>query len=1133
MSMRSNVRVQLVARTLRTLRRLLFPLVLVWLAAASSATAQEIVRIGIDTLDPPGIGCDFDAALFNVPEVDFVLETTIDSSIQPPVVLTTVLLDCDPGLNTFDSPTPLTPCTIGSGSGIGSSDAVECRLPVGLLGNPTRVRLSYATMSSGGSADRLITRDGTAGGVDIVVLLARDVPAPTLAPWAIGLAIVLLLVLSALQHRRGWNTAGSAMVVLLALATAGIAWATVSGTPQAIDDPADSVPPDPMAEIIAGFADPDNGDLCLRVDIEDLEIVLPTDTPSETPTETPTDTPSETPTETPTDTPSETPTETPTETPSETPTETPSETPSETPTETPTETPSETPTETPTETPSETPTVTPSFTPSHTPSFTPIPPPVAVGDAYGSTGNVGISVPAGGVLANDTLNGGTITAFDAASTQGGDVSVNTATGAFTYDPPAGFEGGNDTFTYTLMNGGGSSVGTVTITVADILWFIDNSQGAGDGRLNSPFNTLAAFEAVNGGGGAAHPAAGEPIFIYETGSGAYTGGVTLENTQALIGQGTSATLASITGITLPTHSNALPTTAGSQPVLTNAVGNAINLATDNLVRGLDIGATGDTGIDGTQVGTLFVSEVGISGTGGGVDLNSTTMAAINVTLDSLSTSSANVEGIHLDGVSGSFSITATNGTISNPAGSRAIDIDGNPSVALNVTLESVSASGAFSNGIVLTDTTGSFTITGGGTPSPGTGGTLAGATGDGISLTRAAGVSLNGMIISDAGTHGIDIDTVAGLTVTQTDITGAGDANNESAIFARELTGTVLLEDVELSGMVEDGIDLENNSGTLTSMTLRRVVISDNNDTNLGENGMTVRSAGTASMTLVVEDSTFDTLESAAINIASIGSASASYDLTVRRSTMDGAPTGDTEGVNGLLIQSTRTGGNTGTTATFLIEDNNSGNTGGFTDHAGNAIVLKVDSNGLMTGSVISNDVIVTETGVGVDLLPDGLSGATPVTSRLQTTLNSNTIMGTLLTGIFGTVTDGNSTSLDVALACNLVTAPTGSFFHPGIQIDTVDAATSACVDLATSTGAGLNVATGKDSGGFPIGIELLESNGTFSLEGMGSNMTSAGTTTFIDANNTSLTFTQAFSSVDNSFTNAACTTPAISPACGP
>src|SRR5262249_36201220 len=218
-------------------------------------------------------------------------------------------------------------------------------------------------------------------------------------------------------------------------------------------------------------------------------------------------------------------------------------------------------------------------TPSPTATATPIPPPVAVNDSYSALGNVAISIPTPGVLGNDTLNGGAMTGYAATTAllnsspttpgsptttaQGGNVTLN-ADGSFTYNPPAGFEG-NDSFVYRLTNGGGSADGTVTITVGGMLWFIDNNQGtAGDGRLSSPFNTLAAFQAVNNGTGN-HPAANDNIFLYSSATN-YVGPVTLLNGQKLIGQGATSSLSTITGLTPPTGSAALPATGGTSPVL---------------------------------------------------------------------------------------------------------------------------------------------------------------------------------------------------------------------------------------------------------------------------------------------------------------------------------------------------------------------------------------------------------------------------------------------------------------------------------------------------------------------------------------------------------------------------------------
>ena len=249
--------------------------------------------------------------------------------------------------------------------------------------------------------------------------------------------------------------------------------------------------------------------------------------------------------------------------------------------------------------PDNTPTPTNSPTPTNTPTNTPVPTPNAVADGYGAIGNVRIQPTAPGVLANDTDSSGTgitVTAFGPAtgletapgtagtSAQGGNLTVN-ANGSFSYNPPPGFTG-SDTFRYRVTNGaGGSNIGTVTVTVSGMIWFVDNALATnGDGRLSAPYNCLTGPQCFTT---LAADEAGDNIFLF-SGSTSYTGGVTLLNNQRLIGQGAIATLASITGLTVPAGSDLLPATSGTNPTIVTGAGHAITLGQNNTVRGLTIG-----------------------------------------------------------------------------------------------------------------------------------------------------------------------------------------------------------------------------------------------------------------------------------------------------------------------------------------------------------------------------------------------------------------------------------------------------------------------------------------------------------------------------------------------------------------
>jgi VCBS repeat-containing protein len=90
--------------------------------------------------------------------------------------------------------------------------------------------------------------------------------------------------------------------------------------------------------------------------------------------------------------------------------------------------------------------------------------PVAANDSYATNENTPITVPAAGILGNDTdTEGGSLQAVLVDGPDGGTVTLN-ANGGFTYTPAAGFDG-TDTFTYRASDGAGlSNLATVTIVV---------------------------------------------------------------------------------------------------------------------------------------------------------------------------------------------------------------------------------------------------------------------------------------------------------------------------------------------------------------------------------------------------------------------------------------------------------------------------------------------------------------------------------------------------------------------------------------------------------------------------------------------------------------------------------------------
>ena len=153
--------------------------------------------------------------------------------------------------------------------------------------------------------------------------------------------------------------------------------------------------------------------------------------------------------------------------------------------------------------------------------------PVCADDAYATNSNTQLVVAAAnGVLANDSRNGAGIT-YDGTSANGGTI-VGASDGSFTYTPATNFAG-TDTFAYTLSSAAGSVTCTVTITVTAVNgYFVDAALGSdatGSFTNGLPYATIQAA--------LADAPAGSDIVVRP---GSYTGTVTLDNGDRLLGSG---------------------------------------------------------------------------------------------------------------------------------------------------------------------------------------------------------------------------------------------------------------------------------------------------------------------------------------------------------------------------------------------------------------------------------------------------------------------------------------------------------------------------------------------------------------------------------------------------------------------
>ena len=463
--------------------------------------------------------------------------------------------------------------------------------------------------------------------------------------------------------------------------------------------------------------------------------------------------------------------------------------------------------------------------------------PIALNDGYQTIGNVDIQVPAAqGLLANDlNPNGtGTLTITGNTTPVNGAVTINNADGSFTYTPNAGFRGPTDTFTYTLGNGTGKTdTAIVTITINGMIWFVNNDPGApgsapGDGRRNNPFRLLTGANSFDT---LATDQAGDNIFLH-TGTANYTGGLTLLNNQRFIGQGAPDSILTITGLAAPSGTNLLPATGGTDPTITTAGTSAITLGQNNQLHGFTIGNTGAAGTDisGTGFGNLTVRDVTLNGSGQALNLMTGTIVSGSTFPTVESAGGSPAQGIRLNAVGGSFTITTTN--IVNPTGTG-IDVQSSTVAAggFNFGSTTVNKSSTVGIGVDLASNTGTISFsslvvttsngTGVAASSSGTvnvsGGSIAATGGPALLINSTTlGMTFSTVSSTNSSTTGVSLTSASGSlsigTTITTNSTGVGIHVQSSGATVNFGTTTV-----NGTGGTNAGVNLVSNSGTI-SMT---------------------------------------------------------------------------------------------------------------------------------------------------------------------------------------------------------------------------------------------------------------------------------------------------------------------------
>jgi len=582
--------------------------------------------------------------------------------------------------------------------------------------------------------------------------------------------------------------------------------------------------------------------------------------------------------------------------------------------------------------------------------------------------------------AGDTIS---VVAETVSSTGGGSVTID-ADGTFTYKPGVGDKNQTDSFSYKVTDGEATTSGTVSVGIENTLvWYVDGGAASeGDGRSATPYKVLSG---INGAGGAGD-ADGSSDYVFLYGSNTYSGGLPLETSQKLIG--------SPHGLSVPNHPN-LVAASGTNPVVTNAAGDAIALASGSEVQRTNAANASGVGIRGTAITTATVGSntVVSNNSGGGIALSGAAGGEISIgsTIENQNGSVVSIANRSSGTVTLSGNITSANGGVSatsntganiaytgtlnltrssgetfaatgggsvkatgsgnkaTTTSATAVRVTGTTIASGGVNFQSVSSTGA-TNGIVLENTGSTAGLTVSGTGSAGTGGTITTSTGPGILLNSTSGVSLTNVKVTSGGDDGIRGSNVSGLTLASSEVSGNGNAVTESGLDLVNLTGTVSLSKTTVAASAYRNVSVVNESGTV-SATVSEGTYSNTNNSVVGDDAIFFEGTNTGTIGLTVENATF---------------------------TNNG----------GDHVQVTTDAANT-VTENVTVKGNTMSNTVG---QPGGAVTLNPGGNATMEASVLNNGITGARVeGITVDT-PGSQSSAQP--AQVDVTISGNTIGNT-------------------------------------------------------------------------------------------------------------------------------------------
>jgi hypothetical protein len=509
-------------------------------------------------------------------------------------------------------------------------------------------------------------------------------------------------------------------------------------------------------------------------------------------------------------------------------------------------------------------------------------------------------------------------------------------------------------------------------------------------------------------------------------------------------------------------------SGSSATVANRTGGAVTvsgLINDSNDAGGGISLTGNSGGSTTFSGATKTLNTGAVS---GINAAFTGAHTLNFTNGGLDIDTTSGVGLQATGASGLISVQGTGNTIATSTG-MAFNLDGPDFTAGDATFQSISSSGA-PTGIAVLDSgsAGGLHVTGSpvGSPTAGSGGTIASSTGTGISLTNTADVQLAALNVTNSQDHGIRGSGVNGFALTGgAQITGSGNASGERGLDFTELSGSAALTGVTVSGSASDNVRISNDSATLNPLTVSGGTFATTSTT-IGNDGIQLESTGTGALTATIQNATFTNNRGDHVQVTTDGSTTATQNVTIANNDMnaDGNQPGFTTLGGGITVNP---GGSASTTASVTGNDIErardsaivlnipafregglpsnatlkatvSGNFVGTSGEAdsgsatGDGIYGNFHGNSTATVAILNNDIRRYANAFGIDLVQNDGDGTMNATVKGNTVMESGAIALSGMRIVAGSdVVDNGTSCLDIGDPSN--TALKNRFVGTGVD----------------------------------------------------------------------------------------------------